>query len=180
MRPQNHCRTSVAGTWIGGALLALVAGAMPATAADRAADGTSAAPATTSQDGSSSLVMVLDSSGSMADDDGTGRTRMESARTAVGTVVDGLPDGYPTGQRVYGADRQRGCTDTRIVRPVQAIDRAAVKQAVADLRPRGDTSVGLSLQKARGAAEEGRHARRVGAGVRGGRQESGAALRQRP
>ncbi|WP_326793355.1 VWA domain-containing protein [Streptomyces sp. NBC_00841] len=117
---------------------------MPATAAD----GASAAPATTSQDGSSSLVMVLDSSGSMADDDGTGRTRMESARTAVGTVVDGLPDGYPTGLRVYGADRPRGCTDTRLIRPVQALDRAAVKQAVADLRPRGDTPVGLSLQKA--------------------------------
>ncbi|MEV0491027.1 vWA domain-containing protein [Streptomyces atratus] len=121
---------------------------MPATAAGGAADGTSAAPATTSRDGSSSLVMVLDSSGSMADDDGTGRTRMESARTAVGTVVDGLPDGYPTGLRVYGADRQRGCTDTRLVRPVQALDRAAVKQAVTDLRPRGDTPVGFSLQKA--------------------------------
>lgn len=49
--------------------------------------------------------MVLDSSGSMGDDDGTGRTRMESARTAVGTVVDALPDGYPVSLRVYGADR---------------------------------------------------------------------------
>jgi Ca-activated chloride channel family protein len=120
---------------------------MPTTAVGTAADG--AAPATTSRDGSSSLVKVLDSSGSMTDDDGTGRTRMESARTAVGTVVDGLPDGYPTGLRVYGADRPRGCTDTRLVRPVQALDRAAVKQAVADLRPRGDTPVGLSLQRPR-------------------------------
>ena len=51
--------------------------------------------------------MVLDSSGSMADDDGSGRTRMETARRAVGTVVDGLPDHYPTGLRVYGADRSR-------------------------------------------------------------------------
>ncbi|WP_329615161.1 hypothetical protein OG244_20360 [Streptomyces brevispora] len=57
----------------------------------------------TGADGSGSLVMVLDSSGSMGHDDGTGRTRMESARTAVGTVVDGLPDGYPTGLRVHGA-----------------------------------------------------------------------------
>lgn len=81
---------------------------MPATAAGTVAGGAAAAPATTPRDGSSSLVMVLDSFGSMADDDGTGRTRMESARTAVGTVVDGLPDGYPTGLRVYGADRPRG------------------------------------------------------------------------
>ncbi|MFC8227537.1 VWA domain-containing protein [Streptomyces sp. NPDC057287] len=92
--------------------------------------------------------MVLDSSGSMGDDDGTGRTRMESARTAVGAVVDALPDGHPTGLRVYGADRPRGCTDTRLVRPVGAVDRAAVKEAVAGVRPRGDTPIGLSLRKA--------------------------------
>lgn len=92
--------------------------------------------------------MVLDSSGSMGDDKGTGRTRMESARAAVGTVVDGLPDGYPTGLRGYGADRPRGCTDTRLVRPVHKLDRAAVKRAVAGVRPRGDTPIGLSLRKA--------------------------------
>lgn len=34
--------------------------------------------------------MVLDSSGSMADDDGTGRTRMETARSAVGNTPIGL------------------------------------------------------------------------------------------
>lgn len=92
--------------------------------------------------------MVLDSSGSMGDDDGTGRTRMESARTAVGTVVDGLPDRYPTGLRVYGADRPQGCTDTRLVQPVQGLDREAVKRAVAAVEPKGDTPIGLSLQKA--------------------------------
>ncbi|WP_374105350.1 VWA domain-containing protein [Streptomyces sp. ISL-36] len=98
--------------------------------------------------GGSSLVMVLDSSGSMADDDGSGRTRMEAARAAVGTVVDGLPDRHPTGLRVYGADRPRGCTDTRLVKPVEPLDRAGLKAAVAGLRPTGDTPIGLSLQKA--------------------------------
>nr|WP_187285396.1 VWA domain-containing protein [Streptomyces sp. or43] len=130
---------------IGGALFALVAGALPALADPPAAPD---APAAARSDGSGSLVMVLDSSGSMADDDGTGHTRMESARTAVGTVVDGLPDGYPTGLRVYGADRPQGCTDTRLVRPVRPLDRAATKQAVAAVRPRGDTPIGLSLRKA--------------------------------
>lgn len=98
--------------------------------------------------GAGSLVMVLDSSGSMADDDGAGRTRMEAARTAVGTVVDGLPDGHPTGLRVYGADRPQGCTDTRLVRPVAPLDRDGIKAAAAALRPTGDTPIGLSLQKA--------------------------------
>lgn len=145
MRARSHRCTARAGTWIGGALFALVAGALPAVAAPGEA---LAAAEATGSDGSGSLVMVLDSSGSMGDDDGAGRTRMESARAAVGTVVDGLPDGYPTGLRVYGADRTQGCTDTRLVRPVRKLDRAAVKRAVAGVRPRGDTPIGLSLRKA--------------------------------
>lgn len=148
MRGLNHRRTATAvGALAGGALLALVAGALPAAAAGSGAHGAAAAPGTAAPD-NSSLVMVLDSSGSMADDDGTGRTRMEAARSAVGTVVDGLPDHYPTGLRVYGADRPQGCTDTRLLRPVQPLDRTAVKEAVAGVRPRGDTPIGLSLQKA--------------------------------
>ncbi|MGW4233811.1 vWA domain-containing protein, partial [Streptomyces sp. NPDC004980] len=127
-----------------GALLALVVGTPPAAAAP-AGPG---AEGGRDGSGSGALVMVLDSSGSMGDDDGTGRTRMESARTAVGTVVDALPDGYPAGLRVYGADRPRGCTDTRLVRPVRKLDRAAMKKAVAGVRPKGDTPIGLSLEKA--------------------------------
>lgn len=73
----------------GGALFALVAAVLPAVASVPAAREA----AERDGPGSGSLVMVLDSSGSMADDDGTGRTRMESARKAVGTVVDALPEG---------------------------------------------------------------------------------------
>ncbi|MFJ5849145.1 VWA domain-containing protein [Streptomyces sp. NPDC092903] len=144
MRAGSHRRTVRAGTLIGGALFALVAGALPAVAAP----GETRAADVAASGGSGSLVMVLDSSGSMGDDDGTGRTRMESARAAVGTVVDALPEGHPTGLRVYGADRSQGCTDTRLVRPVRKLDRTALKRAVAAVRPRGDTPIGLSLRKA--------------------------------
>ncbi|MFP8960523.1 vWA domain-containing protein [Streptomyces nanhaiensis] len=123
----------------GGVLLALIAAPLAAAAP--------AAPRTIAE-GNGSLVMVLDSSGSMAEDDGSGSTRIESARRAVGTVVDALPDGHPTGLRVYGADRARGCTDTRLVRPVEPLDRAAVKRAVAQVEPRGDTPIGLALRRA--------------------------------
>ncbi|WP_420803168.1 vWA domain-containing protein [Streptomyces spiramyceticus] len=129
------------GAVLDGAVLGVVAGPLPAVAAD----GTGQAEGA---DGRSSLVMVLDSSGSMADDDGTGRTRMEAAREAVSTVVDTLPDGYPTGLRVYGADRASGCTDTRLVRPVRPLDRDGMKQAVNRVKPKGDAPGGLSLQKA--------------------------------
>ena len=96
----------------------------------------------------SSMVMVLDSSGSMADDDGSGSTRIASARKAVGTVVDSLPDGHPTGLRLYGSQKQSGCTDTRLVKPVRALDRAGIKEAVAKVRPKGDTPIGHSLREA--------------------------------
>lgn len=145
---------------IGAALLALAAGPLPAASAagqvgqaernGQAGKASRAGQARQAEapDGKSGLVMVLDSSGSMADDDGSGQSRMDSARAAVGTVVDALPDGFPTGLRVYGADQPKGCTDTRLVRPVEPLDRAGMKQAVGALRPKGDTPIGLSLQKA--------------------------------
>ncbi|GFH64674.1 MULTISPECIES: vWA domain-containing protein [Streptomyces] len=127
---------------LSGVLCALAAGPPTAAAPPRAPE------APERGDGAGGLVMVLDSSGSMADEAGDGRTRMEAARDAVGTVVDSLPDGYPTGLRVYGADRASGCSDTRLARPVEPLDRDAVKKAVAGVEPKGDTPIGLSLQKA--------------------------------
>jgi Ca-activated chloride channel family protein len=69
-------------------------------------------------------------------------------------VVDTLPDGYPTGLRVYGAGKTHGCDDTSLVEPVQPLDRAAMKSAVAAVEPKGDTPIGLSLRKAAGDLPE--------------------------
>ncbi|WP_327225654.1 VWA domain-containing protein [Streptomyces platensis] len=124
---------------LGGLALALTAPSLQATAATP--DSAPAAKGT-------GMVMVLDSSGSMAGKDGSGSTRIAAARKAVGTVVDALPDGYPTGLRVYGADKPRGCDDTRLAQPVAALDRAGLKRAVARVEPKGDTPIGLSLRKA--------------------------------
>ncbi|GAA3188808.1 MULTISPECIES: vWA domain-containing protein [Streptomyces] len=121
-----------------GLLLASAAAPAPAHAARNAP----AAPA------GGGTVMVLDSSGSMAKDAGSGTTRIAAARKAVGAAADALPDGHPTGLRVYGADRSRGCDDTRLVRPVAPLDRAGLKQAAAAVEPEGDAPVGRSLQAA--------------------------------
>jgi hypothetical protein len=64
-------------------LLCVAASLLSAPAAQAAPRGAAAA-----KDGS--LVMVLDSSGSMAGPDGSGHTRIESARSAVGSVADAL------------------------------------------------------------------------------------------
>ncbi|TJZ50174.1 VWA domain-containing protein [Streptomyces piniterrae] len=129
---------------LGGLLLALAAAPLQIAPVAAAAPVAPAAPA---GDGTG-MVMVLDSSGSMAEDDGSGSTRIASARKAVGTVVDALPTGYPTGLRVYGADKPKGCDDTRLAQPVAALDRAGIKRAVARVTPKGDTPIGLSLRKA--------------------------------
>ncbi|MDQ1009656.1 Mg-chelatase subunit ChlD [Streptomyces sp. V4I23] len=130
---------------VGAALLALVAGPLPAADAAEQAGREARAPG---KGRATVLVMVLDSSGSMADGEGTGRTRMEAAHSAVRAVVDALPEGHPTGLRVYGADRPKGCTDTRSVLPLRPLDRAGLKRAVQAVQPKGDTPIGLSLQKA--------------------------------
>ncbi len=133
-------RTAAGGALAG--VLALLLGPAPQAAAEEG-------PGTAS---GGALVMVLDSSGSMAEPVGGpgsgGRTRMAAARDALGTVVDGLPDGHPTGLRVYGADKASGCDDTRLARPVAPLDRAGLKAAVAAVTPKGDTPIGLSLRKA--------------------------------
>jgi Ca-activated chloride channel family protein len=147
-RPRRGHRRWTAYAWTTAALAAaLTAGPPPAATAAPGAGGAPAAPAAPAPTGGG-LVMVLDSSGSMAEDDGSGATRIASAREAVGTVVDALPDGYPTGLRVYGADRAGGCTDTRLAVPVEELDRGRIKEAVADVKPKGDTPIGYSLQRA--------------------------------
>lgn len=143
----RHHMTRVA-TALGGAFAVLAALGPPAAAVPRTAPERPAVADDNGANRNSSMVMVLDSSGSMADDDGAGSTRIAAARKAVGTVVDSLPDGYPTGLRVYGADKPRGCDDTRLVKPVEALDRGGIKQAVAAVEPKGDTPIGLSLRKA--------------------------------
>jgi Ca-activated chloride channel family protein len=99
------------------------------------------------------VVLVVDASKSMRDDDGTGRPRIEAAKDALGTLIDALPDGARVGMRVYGArvsgtGKAAGCRDTRLVAPVQPLDRPRLEQEVAALTPRGFTPIGNSLKGA--------------------------------
>ncbi|WP_052866255.1 vWA domain-containing protein [Streptomyces niger] len=139
-------RRRTAATLIGGLLLTLLT--VPQASAE---------PSFTS----AGMVMVLDSSGSMAQPDGSGHTRIAAARTAVATLADSLPDGFPTGLRVYGADKNRGCDDTRLAQPVRPLDRAGLKKAVAKVEPKGDTPIGLSLKKAAADLPQGSAGRRT-------------------
>ena len=102
------------------------------------------------------VVLILDASKSMRADDGTGRPKFQAAEEALDTLVDALPEAAKVGLRVYGSrvsgtGREAGCADTRLVSPVAALDRDALKQQIAALEPRGFTPIGASL---RGAVED--------------------------
>lgn len=102
------------------------------------------------------VLLVVDASKSMRDDDGTGRPKIEAAKAALRTLIDGLPDGARVGLRVYGArvsgtGRAAGCRDTRLVSPVAPLDREGLAARVGALTPRGFTPIGASL---RGAAAD--------------------------
>ncbi|GAB3018693.1 hypothetical protein GCM10011376_00100 [Nocardioides flavus (ex Wang et al. 2016)] len=99
------------------------------------------------------MVLVLDSSGSMAEPAGGGSTKIEAARQALGTVVDGLPDEAYVGLRVYGAtvfsrDQKGACTDSQLVVEPGTDNREDLRAALEQYEPYGETPIGFALRKA--------------------------------
>jgi Ca-activated chloride channel family protein len=127
------------------AAVALVAVAPPA----RAGEETGAA--VTTEYGR--MILVLDSSGSMAEPAGGGRTKMQAAKGALDTVVDHLPDPAYVGLRVYGATvfskgRPGACADSQLVVPPGTDNRAELRRAIARFRPYGETPIAYALRQA--------------------------------
>jgi Ca-activated chloride channel family protein len=99
------------------------------------------------------MILVLDSSGSMAEPAGGGTSKIEAARQALGTVVDGLPDEAYVGLRVYGAtvfsrDQKGACTDSQLVVDPATDNRDELRTALAQYEPYGETPIGFALRKA--------------------------------
>lgn len=99
------------------------------------------------------LLLLLDSSGSMAEGDASGQSKIQAARASLRKVVDRLATGAQVGMRVYGqSDLSKGdpgaCTDTELVVPVGADNRAELKRAIGRYQPAGETPIAYSLRKA--------------------------------
>ena len=60
------------------------------------------AHAPSSDEKAPALLLILDASGSMKADDGSGRAKVAASKDALNQMVDALPDGAPVGLRVYG------------------------------------------------------------------------------
>ena len=124
-----------------GALVAGLAGPLVA-----AAPASALSPATPE-----TLELLLDASGSMAGPDPAGGTKIDAARSALAGVLSDLPEGTRVGVRAYGGtyeDRERGCTDTRLLVPVGPADSGAASTALAGLKPTGYTPLASSLRAA--------------------------------
>ncbi len=108
------------------------------------------------------LVMVLDSSGSMKERIGGGQTRIEAAKGALRRVIRSLPDEQRVGLRVYGSevfsrDEPGACTDSELVVPVGTGNRDELASALGDYRPFGETPIGHALREAgKDVGSEGR------------------------
>lgn len=99
------------------------------------------------------LMLVLDSSGSMAEPASGGGTKIEAAKQALRTVIGQLPAAAPVGLRVYGAsvfsrDEPGACTDSERVVDLGVDNRDALSSAVEGYQPFGETPIGYALQEA--------------------------------
>jgi Ca-activated chloride channel family protein len=103
------------------------------------------------------IVIILDSSGSMAARIG-GESKIDAAQRVVRDLVGNMPSDMNVGLVVYGARSpraQRDCNDIEVLQPVGPVNQAAFAAALSQAHPRGMTPIGASLQQA-AAALEGR------------------------
>jgi Ca-activated chloride channel family protein len=98
------------------------------------------------------LVLVLDSSGSMAERVG-GRPKIDIAKESLTGVVGDLDDEARVGLRVYGAevfDRSEpgACTDSQLVVPIGTDNRPDLRREIRGYEPFGETPISYSLRQA--------------------------------
>jgi hypothetical protein len=103
--------------------------------------------------------LILDSSGSMAEEIVAGTTRIDAAQSALNEVIDILPTdpGINVGFRVYGhkgnntqAGRPESCQSSELRVPMEGVDKDALRAEVDAFQPVGWTPIALSLNRAAG------------------------------
>jgi Ca-activated chloride channel family protein len=99
------------------------------------------------------LLVVLDASGSMRGDDGSGSAKIDTAKRVLDEVLEDLPRDVGAGLRVYGhrapnTDRRQGCADSELLVPVAPRQGDRLTAAVDGIQARGFTPIALSLQQA--------------------------------
>jgi hypothetical protein len=158
MIPASPVRTMVFRLLVVAAVLSMLVAVVPPPAVPSAAAQEST-PAAGNQAGTQvNVELMLDSSGSMADETNTGETRIDAAKSVLTDVIAAIPSDRPeinVGFRVFGhkgnntqAGKQESCQSSDLTVPIQGVDKEALQEQVNDYAPVGWTPIGLSLQRA--------------------------------
>jgi len=79
-----------------------------------------------------------------------GETKMSVAKRTLTDALDWLPDDLSVALRVYGHQNpreERNCRDSELLVPMQADNRDAIRRAVEQFRPRGQTPLAYALEQ---------------------------------
>lgn len=99
------------------------------------------------------VMLLLDTSGSMNDDDGTGHIKIAGARQALIDFSRSVPAGTPVGVRHFPAGNttdSQGCSTGSLVVGLQPIDTPAVDATIRSLQANGETPTAAALTAAAG------------------------------
>ena len=136
------------GTWVRALALIVTAMSLPLLSGASSAHADEGSPQVASR-----MMLVLDSSGSMKEPTGGGQTKIAAARSALKSVIAGLPEDAEAGLRVFGATvfskRDVGsCDDTQLVVSPGTDNRAELQTAVGGYQPYGETPIPAALRAA--------------------------------
>jgi GDSL-like Lipase/Acylhydrolase family/von Willebrand factor type A domain len=144
-----------AGAALGGTRLAaptslattIPAGGEPASYATPGSSPTPHSRTGTGQAVPGPLLVVLDSSGSMGDDDGKGVVKLEGAQASLINLVRRLPLGAPMGLWTYPAGSSN-CSPGALSVPVGPLDSVSMSAKIRSLKAGGDTPTAEALRAA--------------------------------
>lgn len=129
--------------------------AMPTVSAQAEAPVSSSTVSTAAEKdpGYGRIMLLLDSSGSMAEKGKNGKSKIAEAKIALRRVVQRVPEEVEVGFRVFGAgDFKNGqagsCTDSQSVVPPALDNRAALNDAITSYTPSGETPIPYALEQA--------------------------------
>ncbi|HET9484438.1 MAG TPA: VWA domain-containing protein [Xanthomonadales bacterium] len=93
------------------------------------------------------VMLVLDGSGSMWAQL-QGRTKIEIARDAIGTMLDGFEPQTAVGLMAYGHRRKGDCADIEVLAQAAPLDRVVLRKLVGGVVPKGMTPLSAAVKQA--------------------------------
>ena len=102
---------------------------------------------------SKAIMIVLDSSGSMAEPAPGSNTKMLAAKQVLEQVLSKIDTSIPVGLRVYGSSKNpmsemEACSDSVLLVPPGTGNRAQMVNKLRELKPNGATPISYAIQQA--------------------------------